>query len=143
MPSIHRFGTEFLILATVQRQTVEGGRRLLATRGTREGGKVHRLHLAVLKGEPATVGQVLASIQLLLGRGGQVRRHMRLEAAVALGIQRELAAIRAEQVQGIHILGDATVPTSRLPTSRASRECLRKGLPCWGCAECAQEDGAT
>ena len=106
MPGIHCVGAELLILATVQRQTVKGGRRLLATRGTREGGKVHRLHLAVLKGEPATVGQVLASIQLLLGRGGQIRSYMRLEAAVVLGIQRELAAIRAEQVQSIHIFGE-------------------------------------
>ena len=31
---------------------------------------------------------------------------MRLEAAVALGIQREFAAIRAQQMQGIHILGE-------------------------------------
>ena len=106
MPGIHRFGTEFLILATVQPQAVKGGWRLLATCGTREGGEVHGLHLAVLEGEPAAVRQVLAGIQLLLGRGGQVRRHMRLEAAIALGIQRELAAIRAQQMQGIHIFGE-------------------------------------
>ena len=106
MPGIHRVGSELLVLAIVQRQTVKGGLRLLATCGACEGGKVHSLHLAVLKGEPAAVGQVLAGIQLLLGRGGQIRSHMRLEAAVALGIQRELAAIRAEQVQGIHISGE-------------------------------------
>ena len=106
MPGIHRVGSELLVLATVQRQTVKSGRRLLATCGACEGGKVHGLHLAVLKGEPATVGQVLAGIQLLLGRGGQIRSYMRLEAAIALGIQRELAAIRAEQMQGIHIFGE-------------------------------------
>ena len=106
MPGIHRVGSELLVLATVQRQTVKSGRRLLATCGACEGGKVHGLHLAVLKGQPATVRQVLAGIQLLLGRGGQIRSHMRLEAAVALGIQRELPAIRAQQVQGIHIFGE-------------------------------------